>query len=284
MALICANNTVGNLTVFSNNGAGLFTPQNSWGVGNSPECVVAVDVNGDSKPDLITANYGDGTLSILTNNGAGLFSFSTTNIFVGTNVDCLQAVDINGDGKLDLVCGTSQAILVLTNNGHGTFATYATVALTSPATSVVVADFNGDGKLDLACAEGYNNSVQIFTNNGSGGFGINTTLMFTTLVDSLTVADVNGDNLNDLITANANTPGTLTVLTQAGAARPVLKISRPALNSIVVSWASSSSSFVLQTNKSLATTNWVPVTLTGTNQSVTLTPPPPGTLYFRLQN
>jgi len=42
--------------------------------------------------------------------------------------------------------------------------------------------------------------------------------------------------------------------------------------------------FILQTNSNLTTTNWVPVALNGTNQSVTLTPPPRGNLFFRLLN
>jgi hypothetical protein len=286
--LICADSGDNLLTIFLGNGTGGFTPNSTIGVGNLPEYVVAADLNSDGEPDLVAANFNDGTLSILTNNGTGSFTASmSTNIVVGTGVDSVQAVDVNGDGKLDLVCATSQGITVLTNNGHASFALYATINLASAATSVAVTNFSGTGKMDIACAEN-NNSVQIFTNNGSGGFGLNTTVSFTIPQKSLMTADVNGDGKPDLITANYTSP-MLTVLTQGVPAGPLLKIIRPTINSLVISWISSATNFVLQTNNNLASTNWFPLNLpvavsSGTNQSTALEPPPPGKLFFRLQN
>ena len=36
----------------------LFSPQTIYATGHYPQCVVAVDVNSDNKPDIIAANYG----------------------------------------------------------------------------------------------------------------------------------------------------------------------------------------------------------------------------------
>jgi hypothetical protein len=68
------------------------------------------------------------------------------------------------------------------------------------------------------------------------------------------------------------------------ASAPALAIAR-AGNSVLVAWPSSATSFVLQQNISLATTNWTAsgysvTTLNGTN-SITITPPS-GSLFFRL--
>jgi hypothetical protein len=55
---------------------------------------------------------------------------------------------------------------------------------------------------------------------------------------------------------------------------------------IVISWTSSATNFAIQTNSSLSGGNWGTAsyaisTVNGTNQSITI-PPPPGTLFFRL--
>src|SRR5260221_13632923 len=58
-------------------GAGTFVLSSSPGVGTTPNSVVAADVNGDGKADLISANYGTNTLTVLTNNGSGGFGFAS---------------------------------------------------------------------------------------------------------------------------------------------------------------------------------------------------------------
>ena len=51
---------------------------NTYNVGNQPYSVVAADVNGDGKLDLISANHGGNTLTVLTNNGSGGFGSNAT--------------------------------------------------------------------------------------------------------------------------------------------------------------------------------------------------------------
>jgi hypothetical protein len=59
--------TTGNtLTVLTNNGSGVFGFYATIAVVQAPNTVVAADVNGDGKPDLITAST-DGTLTVLIN-------------------------------------------------------------------------------------------------------------------------------------------------------------------------------------------------------------------------
>ena len=83
--LIVANNYGGNfdstLTVLTNDGHGGFVIASSPIVGIQAQCVVAADINGDGKVDLISANYGnfyangsDSTLTVLTNDGSGGFT------------------------------------------------------------------------------------------------------------------------------------------------------------------------------------------------------------------
>jgi hypothetical protein len=184
----------------------------SPGVGANPQSVIAVDVKGDGKLDLISANAGDNTLSVLTNNGNGIFGSNAT-LNVGSFPVCVTAADVNGDGKLDLISANlgANTLTVLTNNGNGNFGSNATLNVyvyLGPGcpVSVVAADVNGDGKVDLISANvstyGDFGSLTVLTNNGSGGFGSNATLNVGSHPRALVMADVNGDGKPDLTIAN----------------------------------------------------------------------------------
>ncbi len=88
--------------VWTNNGTGVFSFNAAYGDNEGIECVIAADVNGDGKPDLVYVNSWNNSVNVLTNNGAGLFVLSGTNT-VGPAPISVAAVDVNGDGALDLV-------------------------------------------------------------------------------------------------------------------------------------------------------------------------------------
>jgi len=90
----------------------------------------------------------------------------------------------------------------------------------------------------------------------------------------------------ETVGANFLSAGTLMVLTQTIVGPPTLNVTATSPNTFVLSWSSLSTGFTLQTNSDLTTTNWLPAgytisTTNGTNESVTITPPP-GNLFFRL--
>ena len=91
------------LTVLTNDGSGGFTAASSPPVPNGTVSLVATDVNGDGKVDLICASFGLNTLTVLTNDGSGGFVIAST-LTVGTNPVSVCAADVNGDGKVDLIC------------------------------------------------------------------------------------------------------------------------------------------------------------------------------------
>jgi hypothetical protein len=152
--------------VLTNNGNGGFVLASSPGVGSFPDSVVAADINGDGKVDLICANGNANTLTVLTNNGSGVF-FTASSPGVGSFPDSVVAADVNGDGKLDLISANSgdNTLTVLTNNGSGGFVIASSPGVGNGPRSVTAADVNGDGKIDLICANYSANTLSVLTNN-----------------------------------------------------------------------------------------------------------------------
>lgn len=216
MDLISANIGVGlgtNLTVLTNNGTGGFVVASSPLVGTRPLQVVAADLNGDGKPDLVTANFA-GTLSVLTNSGAGNFVLSTT-LTVGGTAMAVLAADMNADGKVDLISeDTANEILtILTNNGSGNFTTFISTSMAG-AFSITAADVNLDGRPDLIGVNRGANTLTVLTNNGAGNFGATVPPIVGAGPISVVAADLNGDGKPDLVCANSFT-NTLSVLFNA---------------------------------------------------------------------
>jgi hypothetical protein len=273
------------LEVFTNNGIGGFSHNTILNVSGFPtHWVAAADLNGDGAVDLISANHFDNTLTVLTNNGSGVFGSGAT-YNVGASPECVAAADLIGNGKMDLVSANSydNTVTVLTNNGSGGFVSNATYTVGAEPFFVTTADLNGDGKLDLISANAGTNTLTVLTNDGSGGFAVCTTLTVGNGPVSIAVADVNGDGRLDLITANSR-DNTVTVLTQV----MQLTITPAGLDEVAISWPSTATNFVLQTNADLTTTNWgladYLIATNGPTESVTVNPSPSGNLFFRLMS
>jgi hypothetical protein len=151
------------VSVLIGNGDGTFAANVDYPVGQSPDAVAAVDLNGDGKPDLAVANFYGNTVSVLINHGDGTFAprvdFST-----GAGPSSIAAVDLNGDGKLDLavVCESQNSIDILYNKGDGTFAANTTSSTGHIPVSIVAADLNTDGLPDLTVAEYLDDTVSVW--------------------------------------------------------------------------------------------------------------------------
>jgi hypothetical protein len=224
---------VANVNLMTVNGAGAlawttnypgnFATASTLNPGSEPISVVALNVNGDGKMDLVVADYIGSELRVLTNNGTGSFAFAAS-LSGCTLPGTVLVADVNGDGKPDLVSGSRSAntAVVFTNNGVGGFALASATPVGPAPQEVAGADVNGDGKLDLITANnasGNGNTLTVLTNNGTGGFALASSPTVGTGTVWVTAADVNGDGKADLISANygpSGTGNTLTILTNNG--------------------------------------------------------------------
>jgi hypothetical protein len=192
----------GEVTLWTNDGAGRFTVVSNYPAWESP-CVVAVgDLNNDNKPDLLTANYsGYGALSAFINNGDGTFSRVDTVFHVNDIMPGLAVGDFNGDGKLDAALATYEVSIFL-GEGDGRFTPFTNCP--GAGYAVAVADFNGDHKLDLVTANYSYSSMSVYFGNGDGTFSapINYSGDFSEYHYAVAVGDFNNDGKPDLATVN----------------------------------------------------------------------------------
>ncbi|MEI8290917.1 MAG: FG-GAP-like repeat-containing protein [Verrucomicrobiota bacterium] len=240
-----------NLDLLSVNSRGVIAwSSNTWSsstlpVGRNPMSVIAADLHGTGKPDLISANHNDSSLTIWNNNGSGEFLTSAT-VSLGLPPNSIATADVNGDGKLDIICAVnspnapsidrvSDPLMVLTNDGSGGFVVSSLLPTGNslywygaPDVKVAVADVNGDGKPDLIAANANDNSLTVFTNNGSSGFAAAGTNYLANAPWTIATADINGDGKVDLIAGEEGIyGGAVTVLTNAGGGRFVVSTSIP---------------------------------------------------------
>lgn len=82
-----------------------FATRNDFTVETQPYGIVAGDVDGDGKLDLVVSNGGNNSVSVLKNNSStGSMNFnSRTNYLVGTNPFGVGIADLDGNNKLDIV-------------------------------------------------------------------------------------------------------------------------------------------------------------------------------------
>lgn len=176
--------------------------------GNAPDSLVAADLNGDGRPDLIASNNGDSTVTVFLQSGNGTFQPGVT-YNVGKWPYSVAVGDFNGDGKLDLAvadsgaAGTSNQVSVLLGNGDGTFQAEVNYPTSSGTYALVIADFNGDGKLDIAVTD-FTGGVDVLLGNGDGTFRAPLTTPTGLFAGFLTAADFNLDGKLDLAVVNNN--------------------------------------------------------------------------------
>ena len=175
----------------------------------APESILAIDFNYDFKTDLVLAGAG----------GVRLFRQDSPSSFVDVTADTklpatvingdftgAWAADIEADGDLDVVLGARRGnVIVLRNNGDGTFTDTHRFAGVSGATAFAWADFDADGDPDAAFIDEIR-LVHVFSNERQGQFSKREVpFPFDTgPARAINVADLNNDGVLDLVIARGD--------------------------------------------------------------------------------
>ena len=220
VAVWAVNANTGNseLHIFLGNGAGSLTYNATYAAPNSsnanpgPNNLVALDVNGDGKIDIVAMTPYNGVYVFL-GNGDGTFQAPIANATVCTNAigncESMAVGDLNGDGKPDLAFQsndtTGGGISILLNTGSGTFgsAAYYPVAISGvfAGAGIAIGDVNGDKKPDIVVGSAGGATAIVYLNQGAGTFKVSGTVGSIPLnpTNNVVLADINNDKKLDIV-------------------------------------------------------------------------------------
>ena len=201
-----------------------FAPALNFATPGGPVQIVAADLDGDGKFDLVIANNqstSDSALSIFRNTSTpGSISFAPRlDLAAADNTEeCIAVADIDGDGKQDLIVGSyfSSNFSVYRNIGSPGSITASSFAapVTFPAggpihqSGIALGDIDGDGKPDIAIVDQNSGLLYIYRNLSTPGTftasSLATPVTFTAGFNSasIAIADLNGDGKPDVFISN----------------------------------------------------------------------------------
>ena len=208
----------GVITILLGNGNGTFRSPITVATGQNPGALVAADVNGDSKLDLVEGTFGG--IYVQFGNGDGTFQAAQ---FYATSgyPSALAVADVNHDGKPDVVAADANngVVQILLNAGSGTFPSFTgyLAGFTEDISQLFLMDFDWDGNTDIVFAAGhpdilmagvYSNEVTVLFGNGDGTFygapAYPIAGNSSSNVGGLAIADFNGDGKPDAVAGSTS--------------------------------------------------------------------------------
>lgn len=202
-----------------NDGAGAF-PACTPLATQSATIIVASDLDGDGRTDLVVPHRDGGQNLIFWNDGTGTFRAPPSPLGPpASRIRAAAAADINGDRVIDLVVGDERdGLFVYIGVGQRAFA--APVALPSAGGSpyaVAIADMNRDGKADIVVGRDEAVGSVLFNRGGTGvprfadtpwGDGKGA-------VYGVAIGDLDGDGWPDIAAARSDAPNAVWFSTPA---------------------------------------------------------------------
>lgn len=176
-------------------------------VNGRPSSLVAGDVNGDGRDDVLVGT--DTGITVFLQDGAGALVLSS--FYPTSNARMLTLGDFNNDGRLD-VAGIGSAlgynVELRLQTGSGGFLAPVEYSLAYPFHVMIVSgDVNNDGLTDIAVAYSSHLGKGLVTlaQDNAGALGPPSYMhtqavdIYFSLLNGLAVGDVNGDSRNDMV-------------------------------------------------------------------------------------
>ena len=183
-----------------NDGSGNFTLSDQQLPSSQHIC--AMDLNGDSFPEVICKNrlYSNSN-GVLTYVNIGLESKS------GEVSECFEFIDFDNDGNMDIAQANLNEIVIYKNQGNLNFSISHRLTQTR-AREITCADFNNDGFTDMYIGSISSNSNsngesdRVWINDGNGNFTVSSQQFGNYYAICVNTADVNNDGFIDIVAGN----------------------------------------------------------------------------------
>lgn len=167
--------------------------------------VAIADMDNDTFPDVVYSTWSGNQASVYWQknlDGFGTFGPATQ---INTNTNYLmklEVMDFDNDGDNDIVLNSFTNIILLRNNGTGTF---TTTNLFGGNTSFHVTDVNGDNLMDVIYVAGYD--LLAYKQNANGTFTLLEIMDSFAQTTRIYSGDVDGDGDIDIFTLFENGGG-----------------------------------------------------------------------------
>ncbi|WP_184546970.1 FG-GAP-like repeat-containing protein [Mucilaginibacter sp. FT3.2] len=232
--LAVVNGGGSNISVFKNNstpGVVSFDAPLKYAVNDYSIGIMAEDLDGDGKPDLVVTNFNANTVTIFKNiSVVNQLSFQLQTVLnTGQGAYGVAISDLDADGKPDIVVtnekdypGTISVLKNTSSPGLFSFAAKNDFTVTSFPRGLSIGDLDADGKPDVvvACQDG--NVCVLKNSSTAGNISFNASIAYPLAAgfgtESTVIADVDGDGKPDIAAANNNVNGTISVLKNIGTA------------------------------------------------------------------
>ncbi len=217
-----ANKGTNSISVFTNQGNGIFGLATNYTGFTAPIAIVAADFDGDGRIDLAVANgnadfLGQTNISLVQNNPNSVGAFLAPKNFATqlATLTGLAVGNLNSDNLPDLVVTASNGAKTFFNNSTvGNLSIVFGQSLTAlPTSAVAIGNLDADANPDIAVTTKNNGGqVLIFQNAGGGFFSTPSAFPSGSNPVAIALGDLDGDAKLDVIIANGNAQGSVSVL------------------------------------------------------------------------
>lgn len=208
IAVTCNNASSQDLAILSGNGGGGFMAPVTFAIGRNPTAVVARDLDGDGKHDVIVAPRTGDSVFVLRNisvtPGFAFTSMATYSLKAGSSPSGLLLEDLTGDVYPELVTAnySDGSISTFLGGSGGVFSGPKHTVAGVQVLSLAAGDLNGDQKKDVAALNFATKTVTLLKGKSDGTFDAGATIATEKDPRVVAIADIDGDGKLDLVVAN----------------------------------------------------------------------------------